>query len=344
MSRLLYLDALRGIAALLVVLTHLLEPLFGDWWLFRQWLDPGKLGVLWFFMISGMVIPGSLGPQGGVRRFVVSRFLRLYPAYWLSLLLYLAMLKLNGLPVPGWPQIAANLTMMQLALGHPDVIGLYWTLFIEWVFYGVCVLLYLGGVLHTLVTRIRCTLLFIAVAFSMAMLRELTDRKLPVALPLALALMFFGSIWRQWLLQPRTAELKRGLAQVLGAFTVVLPFTLMLAYQQDMGNGETWSRYLVTYTLAIVSFLLLTGCLRFQHPVLLWLGAVSYSVYLLHPSMALLAWHLLRGVDTPLLFVTLAMVLTLVSARVSLRFVETPFIQLGRYLNRRNARTHEIRV
>ena len=39
----------------------------------------------------------------------------------------------------------ANLTMLQQFAGIENVIGLYWTLQIELIFYGLCVLLFCAG-------------------------------------------------------------------------------------------------------------------------------------------------------------------------------------------------------
>ena len=346
MRRLAYLDALRGIAALMVVFTHLFGPVIGHNWVMDNLIDPGKLGVLWFFMISGVVIPYSLKPgPDAARRFLISRLMRLYPAYWLSLLVFVLMLQLTGAPLPSWPQIVANLTMVQTALGFNDVIGLYWTLFIELIFYGLCLALFIAGKLYDVAFRARCSLAFLLAALALSVARALTEHKLPVALPLALALMFFGSVWRQWLLAEHSPALTRNLNMLFVAFVVLLPPTLITAYSKDMGTGETWSRYCFTYAVAIVSFVTLTRSVRLNHPALVWLGAVSYSLYLLHPSMGMLSELLLRGTEAPALLVALvATGLTLCAAQLCFRYIEHPFIQLGKRLNHRKAETQPVSV
>ena len=81
-SRLAWLDALRGFAALCVVFDHgstlMLMPVRD--FLYR-WLDLGQYGVFVFFLISGYIIPASLERKGSVRGFWTSRLFRLYPMY-----------------------------------------------------------------------------------------------------------------------------------------------------------------------------------------------------------------------------------------------------------------------
>ena len=81
-SRLAWLDALRGFAALCVVFDHgstlMLRPVRD--FLYR-WLDLGEYGVFVFFLVSGYIIPASLERKGSVRGFWTSRLFRLYPLY-----------------------------------------------------------------------------------------------------------------------------------------------------------------------------------------------------------------------------------------------------------------------
>ena len=157
-GRLRHVDNLRAVAALLVVWTHLAE----DFSTARRWMAPfrvwlhavppalnlGHLGVVLFFAISGFVIYGSLArrrPENAGRVFAVSRFFRLYPAYWVSLLAGLIVLWwLPGRATP-WPMLAANVAMIPGLLGQERVLGLYWTLETELVFYVCCWVLYRRG-------------------------------------------------------------------------------------------------------------------------------------------------------------------------------------------------------
>src|ERR1700761_9787679 len=87
-SRLAWLDALRGFAALCVVFDHgstlLLLPVRS---FLYQWLDLGQYGVFVFFLVSGYIVPASLERKGSVRSFWVSRAFRLYPMYLVAIAL-----------------------------------------------------------------------------------------------------------------------------------------------------------------------------------------------------------------------------------------------------------------
>jgi len=78
-ARLGYLDTLRGISAVVVVIHHLHLG-------FARNLpfDLGKFGIFMFFAISGYIIPKTLRPGPTwetVKAFVIKRFFRLYPTY-----------------------------------------------------------------------------------------------------------------------------------------------------------------------------------------------------------------------------------------------------------------------
>ena len=97
-TRMGHVDSLRAIAAGLVVWLHfdqflnpnaairptLAGPLH-DW---PTYVDPGRMGVMIFFAISGFVICRSFGNtrEGSIRRFLIRRVCRLYPAYGVSML------------------------------------------------------------------------------------------------------------------------------------------------------------------------------------------------------------------------------------------------------------------
>lgn len=143
-TRLLALDALRAVAALLVVVYHVTlavhdntpaalqaaNGLEAPWWPFRL----GSYGVQLFFMISGFVICATLGRVATVGQFARARFFRLYPIFWVAMLATSAFRLWAGDEI-SLTMLAANATMMPSAFGQNYVDGVYWTLEVELTFY-----------------------------------------------------------------------------------------------------------------------------------------------------------------------------------------------------------------
>lgn len=143
--RYLELDALRGIAALMVVLFH--------YTLRRENYDVIlKLGTTWvdlFFIISGFVIFMSLQKIESGRQFMANRFARLYPTYWTAVTFtFVLMTVVNAVyhsHLLDWQHVwryIANLTMFQFYLGVHDLDSIYWTLLLEMLFYMLMLLLF----------------------------------------------------------------------------------------------------------------------------------------------------------------------------------------------------------
>jgi peptidoglycan/LPS O-acetylase OafA/YrhL len=150
-SRLAWLDALRGPAALAVALHHSAWTFLpGVWAQVDRRIDVGTWGVFVFFLVSGYIIPASLERRGDVRAFWIGRVLRLLPlllaALGLALLLaYGGAFALNpSLSLrPLSLVVLGNVTMMQELLGIPAVIDVMWTLSYEVAFYLLAVGLFI---------------------------------------------------------------------------------------------------------------------------------------------------------------------------------------------------------
>jgi peptidoglycan/LPS O-acetylase OafA/YrhL len=139
------LDVLRGVAALAVLLSHYTAMYDYHHGLSSRLgfeLKAGSYGVLLFFVISGFVIMMTLDKCRTGADFVVSRASRIFPAYWVGVLLTFASLRLFHAEPPGFAVLAANLTMFQRFIGFPHLDSVYWTLNVEFAFYAWMLLLY----------------------------------------------------------------------------------------------------------------------------------------------------------------------------------------------------------
>ena len=149
-DRLPELDALRGIAALIVVLFHYTwraHNKLSDLQTIPYGLAWGHYGVELFFAISGFVIFMTLERTRQTADFIVSRFSRLFPAFWAGILVTTSAVTLLGAGSLAQPAnvILANFTMLQGFLYLPSVDGVYCSLTVELGFYACMLALWRGG-------------------------------------------------------------------------------------------------------------------------------------------------------------------------------------------------------
>ena len=279
-ERLHALDAFRGAAALWVVVYHVtlryphfmlgqntpLTPLFPG---FTE-RDAGIVPVLWFFLISGFVITWTVARCATPMDFVISRVSRIYPAYWASLVLTVAAVALFPLPgvAPSLRDILVNATMFQTYVFVPHVAGVYWSLCIEIMFYVFALALFAAGLWR-----------FVHVAaFAWAVL--------------ALGVTVWTGLghWFPWRV---TVFLLTGFAPYLVAG--------MMLYQLWRGNRVGWSvatlavcvvaifasapvvsAVMVVAAMGLIAWSCRGGLQWLAAPPLVWLGSVSYSLYLVH--------------------------------------------------------------
>src|SRR6266567_3571227 len=159
-DRLRELDLLRFVAAMAVMMHHFTGVRYYTPWHDATKVFPaaskvtgyGYLGVQLFFVISGFVILMSAWDRRP-GDFAVSRFVRLFPAYWCAVGLVLFVYYATGLS-SGYPvskigpleRVLPNLTMLQTGVGAPDSESVYWTLWIEIHFYALIALMVWRGI------------------------------------------------------------------------------------------------------------------------------------------------------------------------------------------------------
>ena len=101
-----WIDSLRGVAVSTVVIQHFFASLVSP--VILAVFDPGMFGVTVFFSVSGFIIPQSVrSSDDRLRRFAIARVFRLYPAYWISLILAVAVYSAP------FRSIVVNATMLQ---------------------------------------------------------------------------------------------------------------------------------------------------------------------------------------------------------------------------------------
>ncbi len=330
-----YIHGLRGFAAIIVVLQHALQMVHEGG---VGWFDPllmnlnlGRFGVVLFFLISGFVIPYSLRGARPVRDFLISRFLRLYPAYWVSLLALTVVADLTG-HHPDVATFLSNITMLQGLWGAENIGPGYWSLLYEMVFYGLCVALFAAGMLRTIWVNaaIAGGLLLVVLGSTLG---ELFDYE-PVGIADRLfltSLFFTGLMLRRATVDAEPVAWRWSL--VLVPMTVAGGLAMGGTFTEMPSNANIYfSPIALSAAMALpVLFFALVLWTRPKVPTLLmYAGTISYSVYLFQDiGLHLLPLTLAPG-SWPLTYIATVVTLTTVVAVLVYQFVERPALDLRR--------------
>lgn len=338
-KRLENLDALRGVA----VMTVLIQHLWGELWralpgslgwlkvIGLDYFDWGRFGVILFFLTSGYVIPLSFSGPTPVRKFVVSRICRLYPAFWISVLAMTACLYLSGHAVP-WRQFLANFTMAYPAFDEEALTGVYWTLMIELMFYALSGGLYIIGCLARPSVLGALALLGIASA-AVPMAGNAYGLHLPVLFQgYHLSFLLLGSLIRLHFTKITGARTMMFL--VMASIALTLPLvTGMLTGEHTEYSAALPVGVFACVGAAIVVFLLFwrPGAMN-QPQWLVALGAWSYSIYLLHEPIRVLIskFVTIDSLASAVVFAASIFVSSIAAAAIVYTVVEKPAIALGR--------------
>jgi peptidoglycan/LPS O-acetylase OafA/YrhL len=335
-TRLDSLTGLRFFAALAVALFHANYLLEGSARAaLHPFVDQGRVGVSFFFILSGFVLCWSSSNRDGARAFYWRRIARIYPAYATARVLGLALLLVGATSTSASKVVVAALLLQSWvpdANWYFSTPGVSWSLSVEAFFYLAFPLLLVG--LARLDARARRVVALVCVATPMVLaavaqahysghgyvdLPNDTMTWAVVYLPLARLPEFTLGIlaalelrdrgrapvsWRPALTLALAAYVACGIwpSMLTQIAVTALPFTLLIvaAAEQD-----------------------LAGHLRFlTSRRLVWLGEISFCFYLVHTLVGLVIARL--PLMRSFLGVALFLGLSVVAAALLHRFVEVP--------------------
>ncbi|MCO5397596.1 acyltransferase family protein [Ralstonia soli] len=351
-SSLLSIQALRGFAALYVVVYHSgLALAHADIpalpWLTTHVIKRGHVGVDVFFVISGFIIAwvAILGQGTGKEpeppgEFLVKRAFRLAPPYWLMSVLHSTWLN----PVSAGVLLSSLAFMPQANVDAPyfgyPALYVGWSLNYEVFFYALCALglaLFGRRALALVALALFTTTIIMPFWHSGIVLRNpeaLYDWATPLQAMAAnpLVLEFLLGAGLAWLYAAHRQRLTPAFARVLLAVGVA---TFVMSAVGPAPKFDLFWRGLPAGAL-LIGMVAMEHCGELRVPrVAVWLGELSYALYLAHPSV-IEATHRLVGVLSPqwigtqLMLFAVNLALTLVLAMLLHRYVELPSIALGR--------------
>ena len=361
------LDTMRAVGALLVVVTHCAfnAGAYSRYGVVGPLMARSDVGVGIFFVLSGFLLSrqwllaaASGGTAPRLRRYVVHRVLRIVPAYVVVAVLALVLLPSNE-PFRGLARWSSVLTLSDIYLHERLPYGLTqtWSLTTEIAFYVLLPLLVLvatgrGRRLgHGRMVAFLLTLVAVNVVWLLWLSARIPSHPPRVNEWLPAYLTWFaagiglsyveiagrGTRVHRWLsalaASPGSCWLL-ALGLLLVATTPVAGPTLLVPATAAAGLTKN-----LVYVL-VATLVILPGVLgprgtayerRMSHRSLRHLGAVSYSLFLVHmPILQLVMWltgyELFGGHLVPILLLTLA--LSLVAAELLYRLVELPALRL----------------
>lgn len=354
------LDGIRAIAVIMVLAYHLKLALFKS----------GFLGVTVFFVLSGYLITGILisevEEEGTIdlKNFWLRRIRRLVPAVMsMAVVIIFVSAVVNRviftkgckdflasvLGFNNWWQIFNKVSYFEAA-GVPSPFTHCWSLAIETQFYLIYPLILLG--IYKLAKsrgegRAKRGLLFAGVTLLLALISVIlmivlfdpqqdasrvyygTDTR-------AFSLLFGALLAILWDYRMVPRRLSASVNMVLGSVSFVVLLVMTIAIN---GSSNFWYRggQFVGTILTVLVIYAVSGrktllSRLLSHPVLKWIGDRSYSIYLWHYPIILL---ISKGIKASWWITLIELVLSVVLAELSYRFIETPIRHgiIGEYLN-----------
>ena len=299
---------MRGLAALSVTWFHLTNTYALDWVRYSGFY--GGLGLEVFFVISGFIIPYSLHQSqyktANFPRFLLRRLVRLEPPYLVSIVVVLILWEL-GSRAPGFAgappsysfgQILAHFLYLIPLTDYPWLNVVYWTLGYEFLFY-ISV-----GLLWPVLSR--RSLLFTAALVAVLQVIDSALHDKPMGIPL----LFFVGICcarKALRLDPRWLSFCAISIAIVALYWIAQPVVAFVAF-------------LAAFFIAFVDIP--------RMRVLGFLGAISYSLYLLHVPIGGRVVNIgRRFIDGPfqeLCLSIVALAVSLLVATIFWKYLEEP--------------------
>ena len=289
------LQACRAFAALAVVVFHLSATFgkkeFGGVGLWEEYTALGYLGVDFFFALSGFILLAAhhadLGCPGRLRDYLVKRFIRIYPFYWITTGVVLGGAWLtNGASMPpaSLTDTASMVSLVHLNSFRPPVAPA-WTLFHEIFFYALVALAVWNRRVGFAAVAAWALVLVIANGMAPGMRHPANAFIQMLVFPGNLA--FFGG-FGAYLIYRSAGRIQAAILSFSGVFALIA--LLMLAESND--NILLFKAALSLAFAGMIGGIaaLEKGGLAFDIKILTAIGNASFMLYLTHENI--MSWSM----------------------------------------------------
>jgi peptidoglycan/LPS O-acetylase OafA/YrhL len=314
-GRLVELDALRGCAALIVILYHYFyryDQIYGHDSLPISWFAYGHYGVQLFFIISGFVIYWSINRAKKPTDFIVSRFSRLYPVYWAALIITFFAVNIWGLEGREVSSVVAlmNILMFQEYFNFSHIDGVYWTLTVELTFYFWIFSLSLFSLLKK-VEYILVPFILLSI-FHYAEVINLPDLLVEIFILKYLPFFVVGICFY---------KIANNLHDKL-TVPIILFCLIASGFSHGLAKVGLFAGFFIVFYMAII------GKLTFlRSRGLVYLGTISYPLYLIHQNIGYIIINKFYQYNLPAsLGIFTAILLSILIAILLMKYIEQPLL------------------
>lgn len=341
------LDGLRGLAVLIVFLSH--TSLAGTYLLpFTNFSGIGKSGVFLFFVLSSFLLTLPFIKKGAeaksktfLMNYFLRRFFRIYPLYFIYLLLGLItslllwkIFNLNKpVGIPFFLSFKDFVKQLLLIEGR----GVTWSILVEFRYYFILPILgltYSVFFKNKLLPSITLTIVLVILSqiFWPSSESVVNDSRLEPYLPIFFMGSLLALIFHKWQQSSLSSNKKVVFAiELLGILAVIILIFMIPSVSSFILGREIVYNYYhqqfilfgLLWSIVVFSCVAGAGLLRnfFENSFLRYLGFISFSVYLLHG----IAIHFVKkvGGEMPMQG-WIMLILTIIISHISWMLVEKP--------------------
>ena len=337
-----FITGLRAIAATMVVVIH--SGAFMGWGpLGSAITGAGKYGVDIFFVISGFTIAKTFTESSNYRSYLIRRLMRILPLYYL-LITFTLFITAIGLIAPSYWMLRFgaeadlyNWIFHLSLLSYFDyrvansILGVEWSIPIE-IFWYVTLpaMLFISRTLKGTIAAI-VALVILSAIFSYISKKYL-GTSLPIKwTPVSYGHLFFLGAWSYYFRSRALESYKKHAKTFISVAVVTVPISIFFEFD---GRGEL----LALSTAILIAFLQPNKfgmlCQALTARPMLFLGSISYSIYLIHPLVikALLGVGIISETSSLSGFVLIYCITVTISS-ITYVLIEKTTNKLGRNLS-----------
>ncbi|MEM9903649.1 MAG: acyltransferase [Cyanobacteria bacterium P01_D01_bin.44] len=358
-NRLAFIDALRGLASIAIILFHLVgipKPALEVPPFLNIIKTHFGLGVTLFFIVSAYTLCLSADNRQfedrKLLKFYIRRFFRIAPLFYTMLCFCILVRSVFWSKSTGWLETLANATFTFNLFPefHTSIVWAGWSIGIEVIFYVLFPLIY--SVFNNLIRLLILLAISLAIAIlTMHFISQLKTVPSTYDYMIFLAQMpvFICGMIAYWIQKKVTHIAKKNTKNksLISAVLLILFVALSLSlisphyFWRWLPNPKA-ALYLWAINFGILlNLLFLNGYRLIVNPITCFYGKISYSAYLLHPFLIYASIpvyqkiYTLEGLPQVIrlslcLLVTLAILTPL--SMLSFRFIEKPGLRLGKQL------------